>query len=154
MNPELGLYTFESKPTLPDEAALFGDVWRKVLTGDLIACIGEEAGKLIAVCMISRKGPHLEERHAGILSMAVHPDWRGRGLGSMLLSYLLRKCEGKFEIVQLTVVENNARARALYRKFGFVESGRLPRAFKRGGEYSDDLFMWRPVGGSTGSTRR
>jgi len=144
-NKDLGIYTYDSKPTLADEAALFGDVWKSVLTGDLVATVGESDGKLIGVCTIHRKGPHREERHAGILAMMVHPDWRGRGLGGRLLSRALHQCEGKFEIVQLTVMEKNVRALALYRKLGFVESGRLPRAFKRDGEYFDDLLMWRPI---------
>lgn len=148
-NKELGIYTYESKPSLPDEAKLFGDVWSSVLTGDLVASVGEDDGKLIGVCTIHRKGQHSEERHAGILAMMVHPEWRGRGLGRKLLSHALKMCEGKFEIVQLVVMEKNVAAQHLYRKFGFIESGRVPRAFKRDGAYFDDVLMWRPVAPST-----
>jgi len=141
-NKELGVYTYESKPTLPEEAALFADVWKAALKGDLVASVAEADGKVVGVCTIHRKGRHSEDRHTGILAIEVHPDFRGRGAGSMLLAHALARCVGKFEIVYLTVLEKNVRAQGLYRKFGFVESGRMPRAFKRDGEYSDDILMW------------
>ena len=141
-NKELGVYTYESKPTLPEEAALFADVWKSALNGDLVASVAEADGKVVGVCTIHRKGRHSEDRHTGILAIEVHPDWRGRGVGSMLLTHALPRCVRTFEIVYLTVLEKNVRARGLYKKFGFVESGRMPRAFKRDGEYSDDIMMW------------
>jgi len=145
-NPELGVYTFESKPTLGEEAELFGKVWKDVLAGDLVVSVGDEGGRIVGICSVYRAGRHREDRHAGILAIAVHPDWRGRGVGSRLIPHALKKCEGKFELVRLTVTEVNLPARALYRKCGFVESGRLPRAFKRNDAYFDDIVMWRPVG--------
>ncbi len=144
-NPELGVYTFTSRPSVADEAAVFGGVWKNVLAGNQVVSVGEDHGKLIGSCTVFRRGQHLEDRHAGVFAIAVHPEWRGKGLGSTLTSHVLKKCEGRFEIVQLTVMEKNAPALALYRKFGFVESGRLPRAFKRGDTYFDDILMWRPV---------
>jgi ribosomal protein S18 acetylase RimI-like enzyme len=141
-NKELGVYTYETKPTLPEEAALFADVWKAALSGDLVASVAEADGKVVGVCTIHRKGRHSEDRHTGILAIEVHPDWRGRGVGSRLLDHALPRCSGRFEIVYLTVLEQNARARGLYRRFGFVESGRMPRAFKRDGVYSDDILMW------------
>jgi len=144
-NKALGVYTYESKPAMPEEAALFADVWKAALKGDLVGSVGEADGKLVGVCTIHRKGRHSEDRHTGILAIEVHPDWRGRGVGSMLLGHALPRCVGKFEIVYLTVTEKNVRAQGLYRKFGFVESGRMPRAFKRDGEYLDDIFMWWSV---------
>ncbi|HTT26424.1 MAG TPA: GNAT family N-acetyltransferase [Thermoplasmata archaeon] len=145
-NPELWIHTHESKPTLSDEAALFGRIWKDVLSGDHVASVGLESGKLIGLCTVHRKGQHVEDRHIGTLGIAVHPDWRGRGLGGRLIPHVLKKCEGRFEVVQLTVTETNVRARALYRKFGFVESGRFPRAFKRGDAYVDDILMWKLIG--------
>jgi putative acetyltransferase len=146
-NPKLWIDTFDTKPTLAAEAAIFGSRWKDVLAGNMVASVGQENGKLIGVCSVYRRGLHLEDCHVGILAIGVHPEWRSRGLGSMLISHVLRKCEGKFELVQLTVTEPNLPARALYRKFGFVESGRLPRAFKRGDAYFDDIVMWRPIDG-------
>ena len=145
-NPELWIYTMDTRPTLSEEAALFGSVWKNVLTGNQISSVGEDNGKLVGHCTVFRKGGHVEDRHVGVLAIGVHPDWRGKGLGTRLISHVLNKCEGKFEVIQLTVTEKNLPARALYRKMGFAESGRLPRAFKRGDAYFDDIVMWRTMG--------
>ena len=41
------------------------------------------------------------------------------------------------------MVEDNARAIALYKKLGFVEYGRNPRGFrKRNGDYQELVSMW------------
>ena len=143
---ELGVYTRDPKPTLADEATFYGGLWRSVLEGDHVAVVAEDAGKLVGVCLVGRRGAHVEDRHVGVLAMMVHPDRRDRGVGGQLIARALEKCVGKFEIVELTVMEKNLRAKHLYEKFGFVESGRCPNAFKRDGVYLDDLLMWRWVG--------
>ncbi len=50
--------------------------------------------------------------------------------------------------IELLVRAENARAVALYRKFGFVEEGRLRRRVQTvGGRFLDDLVMaWSPEG--------
>lgn len=140
---ELGVYTRDPKPSLADEAAFFGRMWKAVLDGDEVAIVAENEGTLVGVCTVVRRGDHREDRHIGVLAMMVHRSHRDRGVGSMLLARTLDRCVGKFEIIELTVMEKNLRAKHLYEKFGFVESGRMPRAFKRDGEYFDDILMWR-----------
>ncbi len=142
-NPDLGVYTRDPQPTPSDEAAFFGRLWKAVLDGDEVATVAEHDGALVGVCTVGRRGEHCEDRHVGVLAMMVHPSHRDRGIGSKLLARTLERCIGKFEVIELTVMEKNARARHLYEKFGFAESGRMPRAFKRGGRYFDDILMWR-----------
>jgi ribosomal protein S18 acetylase RimI-like enzyme len=142
---ELGVYTRDPKPTLPEEAEFFGKMWKGVLDGDYVAVVAEDEGMLIGACTVVRRGNHCEDRHIGVLAMMVHPRYRDRGVGTQLLAQAIERSVGKFEIIELTVMEKNLRAKHLYEKFGFVESGRLPRAFKRDGQYFDDLLMWRPT---------
>jgi ribosomal protein S18 acetylase RimI-like enzyme len=47
------------------------------------------------------------------------------------------------EKVALSVYPGNERAIALYRKFGFVEEGRLVRQSKKSYGYEDELVMAR-----------
>lgn len=50
------------------------------------------------------------------------------------------------EKVKLGIIANNARALHLYRKFGFLEEGRLQRECKKGdGTCLDDVLMARFV---------
>lgn len=67
---------------------------------------------------------------AEILTLAVHPDARRRGLGRRLLALLEASLPGAEEIF-LEVAETNAAARALYAQSGYREVGRRPRYFRR-----------------------
>lgn len=55
------------------------------------------------------------------LSIAVMPEYRGKGLGSQLLGGTLALAEQQFPAVSLSVSDGNP-AVNLYRRFGFVEA--------------------------------
>ena len=64
--------------------------------------------------------------------LAVAPAARGRGLGGLLVADACRRLfAGGATFVHLTVREDNATARALYRRLGFVEE-RIARPYRRG----------------------
>ncbi len=54
------------------------------------------------------------------------------------------RAEG-IESLTLTVLADNAAARALYESLGFTESGVEPRAVKRDGRYVDMVSYWISV---------
>ncbi len=145
-NPDLFLYTQAKKPALGEEAIWFGSLMREILDGDTVCMVAEEDGRVVGAADVRRKGHHTEERHAGIYANAIVPECRGKGIGDELISTTLKACTGKFEVLYLIVVDQNERAKKLYRKHGFVECGRFPRGFKRGERYLDDILMWRALG--------
>lgn len=59
-----------------------------------------------------------------VVWIAVHPGWRGRGLGRRLLEHLL--AEAGTERAWLITHDLDTPARALYRSLGFQELGRGP----------------------------
>jgi ribosomal-protein-alanine N-acetyltransferase len=74
-----------------------------------------------------------------ILNVAVHPRYRGRGVGSLLLREALREArEGHAEAVTLEVRRSNEAARRLYAAFGFEEVGVRRNYYGRG---EDALIM-------------
>jgi RimJ/RimL family protein N-acetyltransferase len=82
--------------------------------------------------------------HVADLGMAVRSGWRGRGVGTALLAATIEWARGHptIEKVALGVMAPNARAIALYRRFGFVEEGRRVREYRLGpGRYVDDVTM-------------
>ena len=84
-------------------------------------------------------------RHSANLTISVHDDARGRGIGAALMRALLARADGELGIVriQLEVDHDNGAAIALYEKMGFQVEGRL-RAFKRrDGDLIDALLMAR-----------
>jgi ribosomal protein S18 acetylase RimI-like enzyme len=74
----------------------------------------------------------------------VHPDYRGRGIGSRLLEAALRNAdEIGLERVDLEVFATNAGAIKLYERHGFVQEGMRRRVRKIDGRYDDNVLMCR-----------
>jgi ribosomal-protein-alanine N-acetyltransferase len=71
---------------------------------------------------------------AHVATLAVHPEWRGRGIGEYLLLVAITEglTEGKRRVT-LEVRPSNRAAQALYRKLGFERTG-IRRAYYRNGE--------------------
>jgi [ribosomal protein S18]-alanine N-acetyltransferase len=80
---------------------------------------------------------------AEVLTLAVIPDGRRRGLGAALLTAALREAgERGAQAVLLEVSETNTAARALYAAAGFVEVGRRRHYYPDG---SDALVLRRAL---------
>jgi ribosomal protein S18 acetylase RimI-like enzyme len=79
----------------------------------------------------------------GEIAMAVAREWRGRGIGSALLSAGIEwSRENGLHKLVLDVFPHNAAAIGLYRKFGFVQEGRRVKQYRRAnGEFWDSLDM-------------
>lgn len=89
-----------------------------------------------------RRDDHPATWHVATLGMFVVAGHRGRGLGGALMREALRWArEHRVERVELTVYPHNEPAIALYRRFGFVEEGRLVRHAKKSYGYEDEILM-------------
>jgi putative acetyltransferase len=97
-------------------------------------------GRLVGNIGIAREAGL--DAHVATLGMSVDKEWRGRGVGSALLGEALRWARSVgVEKVSLTVYQHNTRAVALYRKFGFVDEGRLSGQSKKSYGYEDEVIM-------------
>lgn len=84
--------------------------------------------------IIGYVGFRLEGDDGHITTIAVHPDWRGQGLGESLLVVALGKMLGlDAEVATLEMRPSNDVARDLYEKYGF-EVERQRRRYYRDGE--------------------
>lgn len=80
--------------------------------------------------------------HVAVLTLAVAPAFRGRGIASELLAQAYGWARGAgVEKVQLSVREHNRAAISLYRREGFVLEGREVRQVRDAGRYEDNLLM-------------
>lgn len=70
------------------------------------------------------EAPHL-------ISLAVHPSYRRRGIGEALMRAVLRHTKGA---MVLEVRENNMTAIELYRKLGFKSIGRVANYYEDGAD--------------------
>ncbi len=83
--------------------------------------------------------------HTASIGMAVHDAYAGRGAGSALMAAVVDQADKwlNFKRLELNVYADNARAIALYERFGFEREG-LFRAYAwRDGEYVDSIAMAR-----------
>ena len=78
--------------------------------------------------------------HINIL--AVYPEFRGRGVGSMLLDHAKHLAKSKgFDRLSLAVFEENSGAVRLYQRHGFKEAARHPASRHPAVIYGGDLLM-------------
>ena len=113
-----------------------------------------DAGRVVGWCDILRREPE-GCRHAGHLGMGLLPEYRGRGLGTRLLTAALAAAPARgFTRIELEVFASNTTALALYRKTGFVEEGRKRQARFLDGVYDDFVLMARvrPAPGLAGGS--
>ncbi|GIU96282.1 MAG: hypothetical protein KatS3mg013_0085 [Actinomycetota bacterium] len=114
--------------------------------------VAVEAGRVVGHLALDRER-HPAHRHVATLGMVVAAERRGRGIGTAMLAVALRWARevGVRKLV-LSVYPDNVRAIALYRRFGFVEEGRLARRSRTSYGYRDEVVMARwvdeePTGG-------
>ena len=80
--------------------------------------------------------------HGGVLGMGVLEGYRGKGIGASLMRATLEHARKTgFTRVELTVREDNLRAKALYDKAGFAVEGRKRKAALFDGRHYDLILM-------------
>jgi len=76
-----------------------------------------------------------EKRNAEIASLAVHPDYRRRGVADRLMRHTLSALgAGGVKRVELMVRTGNAAGAQLYRSLGFRRVRRVPGYYEDGGD--------------------
>lgn len=99
-------------------------------------------------CVDGSRNPRL--RHRSNLAITVLRAYWGRGVGSELMARMIAFAkDAGAELLSLEVRSDNERAKALYRKFGFVRFGVFPKYFKIGGQYYDVDCMTLDLTGET-----
>ena len=83
-----------------------------------------------------------KKAHKGmIVGMYVRPDARRVGTGRRLMEAIIELARDRVELLQLTVVRDNERAKRLYAGLGFREFGMEWHSLKHDGRYYDEILM-------------
>ena len=158
---------FAIRPARPSDARSFLDLWRAVVaerrfvrtddvtrggrhyrkmfrrswTGDQAIVVAVDGPWVIGHLTVSREA-HPVTRHVASLGIAVARDRRRSGVASALMVEAIRWARAVgVEKLALSVYPDNEAAVALYRKFGFVEEGRLTGHSKKRVGYRDEIVM-------------
>lgn len=100
---------------------------------------GKIIGDLGVVCMRDLA----KMRHRAYLGMSIRQEYTGQGLGTFMIKMAVEQAKKNgFEQIELGVYSDNEKARHLYKKAGFEEFGKNPKAFKlKDGTYRDEIIM-------------
>lgn len=101
------------------------------------------SGQLAGIMTFSRYDQYKLSFKGNIVGVYVHPDFRGVKIGDKLLATTIEKAfaiDGMTKLT-LTVTANNATAKNLYEKYGFVEYGLEKTGMRVGNTYYDQFFM-------------
>ena len=110
---------------------------------DSTQLVGVVDGKAVGMIFLARE--QARRAHVGSIGMAVHDAYAGRGVGTALLDAVIDLADNWLQLkrLELSVYADNARAIALYERFGFEREG-LMRAYAwRNGRHVDALAMAR-----------
>ena len=134
--------------TYPDESTFDAErearfLQRKAESANEIEIIAVADGRVVATAGVDAVGTRDKLRHRAEFGVSVLRAYWGLGLGRALTEACIQCAkEAGYEQLELTVVAENERAIALYRKAGFVEFGRNPRGFRsRTSGYQEIVHM-------------
>jgi putative acetyltransferase len=129
---------------VPHRDARFWQDFYKLRDPDGVELVAEIEGRVVGhLGMILNRTPR--RKHVASFGICVHPDHHGRGAGGALMAEMIHMADDWLNLLRLElgVASDNARAIALYRRFGFVfERESRFDTFTRGG-YASTTHMAR-----------
>jgi ribosomal protein S18 acetylase RimI-like enzyme len=150
---ELMLEAYETHPdaftsSASERAALPMSWWQSRLSEAPLArevVLGAfDDHRLAGVAGLAFETREKAKHKATLFGMYVPPEFRHRGLGRALVLAALEHARSRCGVmlVQLTVTQGNAGARALYEQSGFVQFGLEPFAVAVGPMFVSKVHMW------------
>lgn len=126
-----------------DDAALGEAAWRERLARDHVYAVVRE-GEWLAVGGLSRLAGEKLDHKGLVWGMYALPAARGTGAAARILDRLEEAArELGLRQLQLTLMADNARAKALYERHGYVLYAIEPHSVRRGDAYADEALMWK-----------
>lgn len=112
---------------------------------EVVYLVAEVDGKVVASSELSRRLSGYD-KHLGGIGIAIKNGFRDLGIGTEMMKTLIEQGKSwSLKALTLTAFANNARALHVYRKIGFVETGRIPNKFFKEGQYIDEVVMTMPL---------
>ncbi|HTV87634.1 MAG TPA: GNAT family N-acetyltransferase [Stellaceae bacterium] len=111
------------------------DDYAQLIAAGAVSVLEEPAGTVAAIVVLSPKPDHLL-----LDNIAVRPERQGRGLGRRLIEFAEAEARRRgFAELRLYTHEKMVENIAIYRRLGFVETGRAEEAGY------DRVFMRKPL---------
>jgi ribosomal protein S18 acetylase RimI-like enzyme len=131
---------------LKDEVNYLNSQLKKIEAKKAITLLVFEGDNLIAIADINMMDK--TEKHLGMFAISVAKDFRGEGIGKLLMEVLLKEAKQEIadlKIVTLEVYQMNSIAQNLYKEMGFIEYGMLPNGVIRNNTLEDRILMYKNI---------
>ncbi len=130
----------EFKPSVKDEERIISEF---AFSENSVFLVAETEGTIVGTLNCRGRNDRKSIRHVITLGISVDRDWRGQGIGSLLMANAIdwARETGFIKRIELLVFERNEVAIHLYQKFGFEIEGKHRKAIYRDGVYLDNLTM-------------
>ena len=113
--------------------------------GSGVIVVARKEEKIVGEIHAYALGPKVFAHVLGELTIAVHPDFQGFGVGKAVFAELMRQVkEHRADILRVELIarESNAKAIEFYKKLGFDVEGRMERRIRSaGGGFEADIPM-------------
>jgi len=127
-----------------EEIEWLSRVFSRQEKGELFCLAAEVDGRLVANSEIMRGTGY--SSHVGFIGIAIKKGFRGVGIGTEMMKTLEEQAKKVgLKVLALSVFANNQHAINLYKKVGFVETGRIPKRFFKNGAYIDEIIMTKTL---------
>jgi RimJ/RimL family protein N-acetyltransferase len=132
------------KVTREEEAEWLSRMLARLEKDELFFLVAEVDGKLVASSDIQIL--HGDEKHVGVLGIAIKSGFRGLGIGTQMVETLSEQAAGLgLKILTLNVFATNKRAIHVYEKVGFIQTGTIPKKHFREDQYIDEVIMTKLI---------
>ncbi len=140
-----GTGTFETEVPGIEEIARRRD---EVLSRGLPWLVAEAEGQVVGYAYANYFRPRLAYRFCLEDSVYLHPDQQGRGVGKLLLTELISRCEAAGARQMLAVIgdSDNLGSIGVHRSLGFTPTGVLKSSGWKFGRWLDVVLMQRQLG--------
>lgn len=145
ISKEQTFITFQGEQlSLKEERKVINTKLKKIIKNEAIMLIVFHDNKIVGVGDVT-----MQERtssHVGIFGITIAKNFRNEGIGTLLMRLVLNEAEKnirELRIVTLGVFECNDLAFKMYKKFGFIEYGRLPEGIQYKNSCVGHVLMYK-----------
>lgn len=132
----------ETPTTLEARAA-----WLRDRQAGYAVLVAEDRGAVSGFASLGPFRPFEGYARTTELSIYIHKDHRGRGLGSILLAALVERARTlDMHVIVAGIAGDNEGSIRLHRRHGFAEVGRMPEVGRKFGGWLDLVLMQRMLG--------
>ena len=133
--------TVSEKVSRDEEIDWLANLMRLVEKGKRFYLVVEVEGKVAGVAEVQADSRDCA-RHVGVVGIVLKKGYRDVGIGTEVMKTLIEHAPLMgLKILTLSAFATNKRAINVYRRVGFVETGRVPKKFLREGQYVDEVIM-------------